>query len=108
MPPYGLRLSILLRSVHRTLPVRHHLGDMFETVNGSKMSSQSEAQMAQVPSGQDEADITAKLKQLITPQSNSKVGWTLVLDGAGIQRSFKFKTFNKTWVCRDKYYIINL
>ena len=69
------------------------------------MSSHSEAQppKPQVPSGQDEADIIAKLKPLITPQSETRVRWALVLDGAGIQRSFKFKTFKKAWVRFERH-----
>lgn len=52
----------------------------------------------QIPPGQDDAHITKRLTELIKPLTAPRLAWTLVLDGGGIQRSFKFKNFDKTWV----------
>ncbi|PKS08951.1 hypothetical protein jhhlp_003564 [Lomentospora prolificans] len=45
-------------------------------------------------SGSDTATLKSSLEPLIT-RSTSK--WTLTPSGEGIERSFKFKTFAKTW-----------
>lgn len=45
--------------------------------------------------GSDEALLTKDLDSL---RANNR--WTLTQDGQGIERSFKFKTFAKTWVSR--------
>lgn len=45
--------------------------------------------------GSDEPRLTKELDGLLSNR------WTLTADGQGIERSFKFKTFAKTWVrCR--------
>ena len=106
MPSYGLRTRNFLRSFHRPQPTQLHHKYYHSTIYRSKMSSSSvspseatQEPKPQMPPGQDEADITTKLKQLTALQSDTKATkWTLVLDGAGIQRSFKFKGFNKAWV----------
>lgn len=41
--------------------------------------------------GSDEPRLTQELDSLLSR-------WTLTTDGQGIERSFKFKTFAKTWV----------
>ncbi|TQV98842.1 hypothetical protein V2A60_007460 [Cordyceps javanica] len=45
--------------------------------------------------GTDKNAATEALRPLITPDAGGK--WTLTADGYGIERSFKFTTFNKTW-----------
>ncbi|EGX92892.1 pterin-4-alpha-carbinolamine dehydratase, putative [Cordyceps militaris CM01] len=45
--------------------------------------------------GTDKSAATEALRPLITPDAGGK--WTLTADGYGIERSFKFATFNKTW-----------
>lgn len=47
--------------------------------------------------GTDKSAATEALRPLITPDAGGK--WALTADGYGIERSFKFATFNKTWVC---------
>lgn len=47
--------------------------------------------------GTDKNTATEALRPLITPDAGGR--WTLTADGYGIERSFKFATFNKTWVC---------
>lgn len=42
--------------------------------------------------GSDEPRLTKELEGLLGNR------WTLTTDGQGIERSFKFKTFAKTWV----------
>lgn len=42
--------------------------------------------------GSDEPRLTKELDGLLSNR------WTLTTDGKGIERSFKFKTFAKTWV----------
>lgn len=46
--------------------------------------------------GTDKNTATEALRPLITPDAGGK--WSLTADGYGIERSFKFATFNKTWV----------
>lgn len=59
-------------------------------------SGQHEAQLA---SGQEEAAVTSKLHALLQGQHElPHQQWQLILDGKGIQRDFKFKTFSKAWV----------
>lgn len=48
---------------------------------------------------QDETHISSRLKPLLEGRDGSgDRRWQLCLDGEGIRRSFRFKTFNKTWV----------
>lgn len=47
--------------------------------------------------GTDNNAATEALRPLVTPEAGGR--WTLTADGYGIERSFKFATFNKTWVC---------
>lgn len=53
-------------------------------------------------------DLTPLLQ---SPTSNSKESgkWALTPNGKGIERSFKFKTFKKTWVCTQNisYHLIS-
>lgn len=42
--------------------------------------------------GSDEPRLTKELDELLSNR------WKLTADGQGIERSFKFKTFAKTWV----------
>lgn len=78
--------------------------DAGTATEGEQQQRQQEEQpslkdLVQIPAGQDDDEILSKLKPLITPDSHQKSPlWKLVLDGKGIQRSFRFKTFNKTWV----------
>ncbi|OAQ96828.1 hypothetical protein LLEC1_06029 [Akanthomyces lecanii] len=43
----------------------------------------------------DKNAATEALRPLVTPEAGGR--WTLTADGSGIERSFKFATFNKTW-----------
>ncbi|KAM3506934.1 hypothetical protein MY10362_002054 [Beauveria mimosiformis] len=45
--------------------------------------------------GTDKNAATEALRPLITPNVGGR--WTLTADGYGIERRFKFPTFNKTW-----------
>ncbi|KAJ2970695.1 hypothetical protein NQ176_g8062 [Zarea fungicola] len=45
--------------------------------------------------GTDKDAATESLRSLITPAAGGK--WTLTANGSGLERSFKFATFNKTW-----------
>ncbi|OAA81418.1 Transcriptional coactivator/pterin dehydratase [Akanthomyces lecanii RCEF 1005] len=45
--------------------------------------------------GTDKNAATEALRPLVTPEAGGR--WTLTADGYGIERSFKFATFNKTW-----------
>lgn len=44
-------------------------------------------------------DATAVTPALNTLLSSSGGRWALAADGEALERSFKFKTFAKTWVC---------
>lgn len=59
--------------------------------------SKTAAAMASTPApkfaeGSDEPRLTKELEGLLSNR------WALTEDGQGIERSFKFKTFAKTWV----------
>ncbi|KAL8338748.1 hypothetical protein RB601_006217 [Gaeumannomyces tritici] len=55
--------------------------------------------------GSDAAQLDAALAPLLAPSSSSSSSpppgpggrWTLTVDGGGLERSFRFKTFAKTW-----------
>lgn len=57
------------------------------------MAAAAKAKFAQ---GSDEALLTKQLDSLTS--GNVTAGWSLTSNGQGIERSFKFKTFAKTWV----------
>jgi hypothetical protein len=46
--------------------------------------------------GSDELLMTHALEMLLTTEGGR---WSLIADGEALERSFKFKTFAKTWVC---------
>ena len=46
--------------------------------------------------GTDEAKAAQDVKPLLSTEGGR---WTLAADGQALERSFKFKTFGKTWVC---------
>ena len=105
MPSLGPPSRRLFRSVHRPLPTQHYYGKFHSLLYPYQMSNQSvdgQLPKLQILPSQDEADIIAKLKRLISPDAELKTLWALAWDGAGVQRSFKFKTFNKTWVSLDR------
>lgn len=56
------------------------------------MTTSAMAPQAKFADGSDEATVGKELNSLISGK------WTLTEDGQGIERSFKFKTFAKTWV----------
>lgn len=65
----------------------------------SPRSFSRSAAMAATPKfseGSDEPRLTKELDGLLSNK------WTLTADGQGIERSFKFKTFAKTWVRRTR------
>ncbi|KAH6660708.1 pterin 4 alpha carbinolamine dehydratase-domain-containing protein [Truncatella angustata] len=48
--------------------------------------------------GSDEPDLARKLQSLLASSDGANPGrWTLIPSGEGLERSFKFKTFAKTW-----------
>ena len=49
-------------------------------------------------SNYDSSEGTQALKSLLKGASEGDGKWTLIPNGKGIERSFKFKTFKKTWV----------
>lgn len=48
--------------------------------------------------GSDESTLSLKLNSLLAPAYEGKGHWALIPSGEGLERSFKFKTFAKTWV----------
>lgn len=46
--------------------------------------------------GTDEAKAAQDVKPLLSTEGGR---WTLAAEGQALERSFKFKTFAKTWVC---------
>jgi hypothetical protein len=46
--------------------------------------------------GSDELLMTHAVEPLLTTEGGR---WSLIADGEGLERPFKFKTFAKTWVC---------
>lgn len=52
---------------------------------------------ARIAPGQDATMIFPKLKPLLLGHGVSR-HWDLCVDGRGIRRFFRFKTFSKTWV----------
>lgn len=68
-----------------------------QPVTSTRQFSSTVAAMVSKPKfsdGSDEAVLTKELDDLISRR------WSLTDDGQGIERSFKFKTFAKTWVSR--------
>jgi 4a-hydroxytetrahydrobiopterin dehydratase len=45
--------------------------------------------------GSDATSLTASLSTLLPPEGR----WQLTPKGNGVERTFRFKTFKKTWVC---------
>ena len=62
-------------------------------------SSQVRSQLA-VSLGQDEDEIVSRLDSLLNDVNGR---WSLTNDGKGLERTFRFKTFNSTWVGRYLY-----
>ena len=52
------------------------------------------ATKARFSEGTNEATATPALNALLSKH------WTLAKEGEALERSFKFKTFSKTWVCQ--------
>lgn len=50
--------------------------------------------------GVDEPALTRALEHLLISAENGG-RWVLIPGGEGLERSFKFKTFAKTWVCKS-------
>lgn len=50
------------------------------------------ASKAKFAEGSDEASLSQQVERLASNR------WSVTQDGQGIERSFKFKTFAKTWV----------
>lgn len=85
------RLSIL-RPASRTFL---HLKPTAATRSFSKTAAMAAAS-PKFSEGSDEPRLTKELDGLL------KNRWTVTADGKGIERSFKFKTFAKTWVRRPR------
>jgi 4a-hydroxytetrahydrobiopterin dehydratase len=49
------------------------------------------------------ADTEPTRKKLTTLISSPGGRWALTSSGKGIERTFKFKTFTKTWVCSSDF-----
>ncbi|KAL5596698.1 hypothetical protein BROUX41_006610 [Berkeleyomyces rouxiae] len=47
--------------------------------------------------GQDASALRADVQKLLSESSGGQGKWALSGDGAGLERTFKFKTFAKTW-----------
>ena len=75
------------------------------------MASSSSCQIPQVPSSQpvfssnyDPKQGAKDLEPLLKLDEGGNDGkWTLIASGKGLERSFKFKTFKKTWVSDFPY-----
>ncbi|KAI0843167.1 transcriptional coactivator/pterin dehydratase [Hypoxylon sp. FL0890] len=68
----------------------------------SAMATRVQAQAPHFSPGVDEPALTRALEPLL--ESAARGGrWTLIPGGEGLERSFKFKTFAKTWVYNTTY-----
>lgn len=78
-------------------------------VAAAAMSTSTARPGLQFSAGSDEAALSEKLKTLLSPASADGASgrWTLIANGQGLERSFKFKTFAKTWVS-DFSFSLNL
>lgn len=70
-------------------------GDDSQTHQLDDLSDESWKDQVQLAEGQDKTAIFHILQFLLA--SRSQYRWHLCLDGRGIQRSFRFKTFKQTW-----------
>ncbi|KAK6853327.1 Pterin-4-alpha-carbinolamine dehydratase [Apiospora arundinis] len=59
-----------------------------------EMSTSATATQARFSAGSDEVALGPKLQSLLAPAGGR---WNLISSGEGLERSFKFKTFAKTW-----------
>ncbi|KAI0013128.1 transcriptional coactivator/pterin dehydratase [Xylariaceae sp. FL0662B] len=71
----------------------HHTGSRTLVSSARTMASSTTSQ-ARFSAGADEAALSQALKPLLRQQGGR---WTLIPGGEGLERSFKFKTFAKTW-----------
>ncbi|KAG9255865.1 uncharacterized protein F5Z01DRAFT_517168 [Emericellopsis atlantica] len=76
MPPVGFRSVVQTK----------------KTILG-RIAGRTMATKARFSDGTDEATATPALNALLSKH------WTLAKEGEALERSFKFKTFSKTWVC---------
>ncbi|OTA91670.1 hypothetical protein M434DRAFT_75924 [Hypoxylon sp. CO27-5] len=60
------------------------------------MTAPAQAQVPQFSAGVDEPALTRALEPLLASAGRGGK-WTLIPGGEGLERSFKFKTFTKTW-----------
>lgn len=74
---------------------------------GPDMAMSTRAPGPRFSSGSDESELARPLQALLAPaaadgQTTAADGgrWALIPNGEGLERSFKFKTFAKTWVSR--------
>lgn len=89
----------MLRSLSRTTSNTTKAMQSDITRNGNSAAPVFFSSMPLPPrfsSGTDSTTAVAALRPLITPAQGGK--WTLTNNGEGLERSFKFKTFGKTWV----------
>ncbi|KAI0177864.1 pterin 4 alpha carbinolamine dehydratase-domain-containing protein [Pestalotiopsis sp. NC0098] len=68
-------------------------------VAAAAMSTSTARPGLKFSAGSDEATLSEKLQTLLSPASADGASgrWTLIANGQGLERSFKFKTFAKTW-----------
>lgn len=98
-----LKTSVLLRT-SSVLPVQSRAS--IRQLPPAKMSLSTSSCAVKIPSSQpvfssntDAAQATEDLKSLLISEDGDLNGkWRLIETGMGVERSFKFKTFKKTWV----------
>ncbi|KAK1831324.1 transcriptional coactivator/pterin dehydratase [Podospora conica] len=93
----NLRISPTL-TTHWTITARRSIADRYRPASqAARMMSSSpppkQQQQAPAPRFSHGSDVPASEKAL----SALLVRWTLTADGEGVERTFRFKTFAKTW-----------
>jgi len=66
----------------------------------SPMASSTTNNQFSISANSDEGKVIAQAQSLIDSHK-----WTLCNDGKGLERAFKFKTFNATWVCTSSHLV---
>ncbi|KAJ8132980.1 hypothetical protein O1611_g641 [Lasiodiplodia mahajangana] len=95
-----LRLTLARQATREIRPLTttqlYRFQSSSSTVGSAIMANNNNATV-KFSAGTDETALTAALEELLS--SAGKGGrWALISSGQGLERSFKFKTFTKTWV----------
>ena len=104
-PPVLFRISPILS--HYTIPRSAAKYRPLQAVLTRTMTSSPPKQQPPMPPRfSDGSDVAAAGKALsaLLVSSDGRGGggrWNLTADGEGVERTFRFKTFAKTWVCPD-------